>query len=89
MSVLTRLGLYSNMLITEIKSTDTSETFRGLQADVTLREIPVARVKTVKISQAPQTTQETELGKVESFKTTKELESYLSMLLGYVFGGGQ
>ena len=89
MSVLTRLGLYSNMLITEIKSTDTPETFRGLQADVTLREIPVARVKTVKISQAPQTTQETELGKVESFKTTQELESYLSMLLGYVFGGGQ
>lgn len=89
MSVLTRLGLYSNMLITEIRADDTAETFRALTADVTLREIPVARVKTVKISSAPQTTIETELGKIEAYNVDKDKSTYLRMLLDYIAGGGQ
>lgn len=72
MSVLTRLGLYSNMLITELRADDTAETVRALKADVTLREIPVARVKTVKISSASQTTVDTEMGKIEAYNLTEE-----------------
>lgn len=81
MSVLTRLGLYSNMLITEIRADDTAETVHGLQADVTLKEIPVARVKTVKISSAPQTTVETEMGKIEAYNLTEMDKSYALALV--------
>lgn len=87
MSVLTRLGLYSNMLITEIRADDTAETFRALNADVTLREIPVARVKTVEISEAPQTTINTELGKLESYDLEQEKSTLLYNILNYIFGG--
>lgn len=81
MSVLTRLGLYSNMLITEIRADDTAETVHGLQADVTLKEIPIARVKTVKISSAPQTTVETEMGKIEAYNLTEMDKSYALALV--------
>ena len=84
MSVLTRLGLYTNMLITKLATTDTAETFRALSAEVTLREIPVARVKTVKISSADQTTINTEMGKIEASQINDELQS----LLYQWYGGG-
>ena len=84
MSVFTRLGLYTNMLITKLTTTDTSETFRALSAEVTLREIPVARVKTVKISSADQTTINTEMGKIEASQINDELQS----LLYQWYGGG-
>ena len=84
MSVFTRLGLYTNMLITKLATTDTSETFRALSAEVTLREIPVARIKTVKISSADQTTINTEMGKIEASQINDELQS----LLYQWYGGG-
>ena len=84
MSVLTRLGLYTNMLITKLTTSDTSETFRALSAEVTLREIPVARIKTVKISSADQTTINTEMGKIEASQINNELQS----LLYQWYGGG-
>lgn len=84
MSVFTRLGLYSNMLISRIKATDTAETFRALSAEVTLKEIPVARVRTVEISSAPQTTVKTEMGKIEAGKISDELTSILYQW----YGGG-
>lgn len=84
MSVLTRLGLYTNMLITRLTASDTAETFRALSAEVTLREIPVARVKTVKISSADQTTINTEMGKIEASQINDELQS----LLYQWYGGG-
>ena len=84
MSVLTRLGLYTNMLITKLTTSDTAETFRALSAEVTLREIPVARVKTVKISSADQTTINTEMGKIEASQINDELQS----LLYQWYGGG-
>ena len=85
MSILTRLGLYNNMLITKLSASDTAETFRALSAEVTLKEIPVARVKTVKISSADQTTVKTEMGKVEASKVGNELQS----LLYQWYGGGK
>ena len=84
MSVFTRLGLYTNMLITKLTTTDTAETFRALSAEVTLREIPVARIKTVKISSADQTTINTEMGKIEASQINDELQS----LLYQWYGGG-
>ena len=84
MSVFTKLGLYTNMLITKLTATDTAETFRALSAEVTLREIPVARVKTVKISSADQTTINTEMGKIEASQINDELQS----LLYQWYGGG-
>lgn len=84
MSVLTRLGLYTNMLITRLTASDTAETFRALSAEVTLREIPVARIKTVKISSADQTTINTEMGKIEASQINDELQS----LLYQWYGGG-
>lgn len=56
LSVFTKLGSYDNMLIKSLESSDTSETYTMLVAIVKLREIPVARVKTVKISSSPNTT---------------------------------
>ena len=84
MSVFTRLGLYTNMLITKLTTSDTAETFRALSAEVTLREIPVARIKTVKISSADQTTINTEMGKIEASQINDELQS----LLYQWYGGG-
>ena len=77
MSIFTRLGLYTNMLITKLSASDTAETFRALSAEVTLKEIPVARVKTVKISSADQTTVKTEMGKIEASQISDELQSLL------------
>lgn len=84
MSIFTRLGLYTNMLITSLTATDTPETFRALSAEVTLKEIPVARIKTVKISSADQTTVNTEMGKIEASQINDELQS----LLYQWYGGG-
>ena len=85
MSVFTRLGLYTNMLITKLTASDTAETFRALSAEVTLKELPVARVKTVKISSADQTTVNTEMGKIEASQISNELQS----LLYQWYGGGK
>ncbi len=63
--IFTKLGYYKNMLIEEISATDTKETFRALDATVKLVEIPVARVKTVKISKASQTTIDTKMAEVQ------------------------
>lgn len=84
MNVFTRLGLYSNMLITSLSTTDDASTFRALNADVTLTEIPVARVRTVKISAADQTTTKTEMAKLEALNVNQELQS----LLYQWYGGG-
>lgn len=63
--IFTKLGYYKNMLIESISAEDTKETFRALYATVTLVEIPVARVKTVKISKASQTTIDTKMAEVQ------------------------
>lgn len=76
-SVLTKLGLYDNMLIQRITATDTYETYNALNADVTLREIPIARVRTLKISSTPQTTNKTSLPEVNPQSTNVSALYYL------------
>lgn len=70
-SVFTKLGTYDNMLIKSLSATDNVETYRALRATVELQEIPVARVKTVKISSYPNSTNKTTLGKVEAQPLTE------------------
>lgn len=81
-SVLTKLDLYENMLIQNLQATDEANTYTTLSADVTLQEIPIARVRTVKISSADQTTIDTEMGKIEVEKATSELKSILYQAFG-------
>lgn len=63
-----RLGLYQNMLIEEITAPDDFTTLNGLRCTVTLREIIVAQVRTVKISSKPAVTDRAVIGKKESVK---------------------
>lgn len=84
-SVLTRVGLYQNMLIQSLTANDTDIQLFGLRADVTLVELPVARVRTVEISAADQTTVNTEMGNISAtYPSDAELESLLSMLAGFL-----
>ena len=81
-SVFTPLGLYNNMLISSIEATEDASTVHALSANVTLREIPIARIKTVKISSAPQTTNSTNLGQLEASTVGGTLGSFLYELFG-------
>lgn len=88
-SVLCRLGLYENMIIKRLQANDSEATYQALSATVTLAELPIARVKTVEISLASQTTIETEMGKIQAVDVTdKENESILYML-GFGAGANQ
>ena len=87
-SVLTRLGLFKNMILKSIVADDTDVELFGLRARVTLVELPVARVRTVEISEADQTTIQTEMGNIAStYPDDVELESVLSMIAGWISGG--
>lgn len=86
-SVLTRVGLYQNMLIQTLTADDTDLQISGLKAQVTLVELPVARVRTVEISAADQTTVDTEMGNISAvYPSDTELQSLLYMLAGYLRG---
>lgn len=88
MYVFTKLDTYENMLITSITADDNADTFECLVADVELTEIPVARVKEVKITKADQTTVNTEMGKVTGYNVD---QSVLKSLINYwnsFIGGG-
>ena len=88
MYVFTKLDTYENMLITSITADDNADTFQCLIADVELTEIPVARVKEVKITKADQTTVNTEMGKVTGYNVD---QSVLKSLINYwnsFIGGG-
>lgn len=88
-SVLTRLGLFKNMILKSVIADDTDIELFGLRARVTLVELPVARVRTVEISEADQTTIRTEMGNIAStYPNDTELESILSMIAGWISGGG-
>ena len=82
-SVLTRLGLYKNMVIKSLVANDTDLQLHGLKAEVSLIELPVARVRTVEISLADQTTIQTEMGNISAtYPTDEELTSALKALTG-------
>ncbi|MGD8188574.1 phage baseplate protein [Brevibacillus ginsengisoli] len=65
LQVHTRLGLYQNMLIEELSAPDDFTTLYALRCTVTLREIIVAQVRTVKVSSKPAVTDRAKRGKQE------------------------
>lgn len=81
--IFTKLGYYKNMLIESISAEDTKETFRALDATVTLVEIPVARVKTVKISKASQTTIDTKMAEVQVDYVDRSILSWVTGQMVY------
>lgn len=64
MQVYCRLGTFKNMLIESIAVPDDYTTLYGLKATVTLKEVFVASVKTVKVSARPHVTDSTNSGEV-------------------------
>lgn len=62
MTVVTRLWTYRNMLIESISAPDDNKTAYGLKATVTFKQIFVVNVRTVKISERPQKSEETNEG---------------------------
>ncbi len=78
-NVYTKLWDYKNMLIETISEPDNNETAYALKASVTLKELLVATVTTVKISERPQKTDSTNEGVQKSQQTD---ESIISNLLG-------
>lgn len=75
--VITRLGVYQNMLVETISAQDNNTTHSGLRATVTMREILVVAVETVKISARPQTSNTINNG---DQKVQKADESLLSKI---------
>ncbi|WP_201264983.1 phage baseplate protein [Brevibacillus reuszeri] len=71
-----RLGLYQNMLIEEITAPDDFTTLNGLRCTVTLREIIVAQVRTVKISSKPAVTDRANKGKLEPITNQSNLKQW-------------
>lgn len=75
---ITRLDNYSNMLIETISAPDDEKTTYGLRATVTLKELIVVNVTTVKISERPHKSEITNEGEQ---KVKKANESVLSSFL--------
>jgi hypothetical protein len=82
LQVLTRLGLYKNMLIETISAPDDYRTLYGLKATITMREVLVATVQTVKTSAKPHITNSTNRGEVQPVETD---ESMLYQQTGRIF----
>lgn len=75
---ITRLWSYKNMLIETLSAPDDEKTTYGLRATVTLKEILVVNVTTVKISERPQKSEESNEG---DQKAQKADESIISSML--------
>lgn len=88
LQVHSRLGLYQNMLIEEITAPDDYTTLYGLRCTVLLREILVAQVRTVKISEKPAVTDSASRAKLEPVDVKKSvlkemgMDSAIQKLLG-------
>lgn len=85
MQVTTRLKVYQNMLIESISAPDDYMTLEGLKATVTLKEVFVASVQTVKVSARPQVTDSTNRGNVEPIKPDESILSSAGGSLGDLF----
>lgn len=84
----TQLGMYYNMLIKTLQAQEDQSTYRGLYATATLVELPVARVKTVKISSASQTTIDSQMGQINAVGTSTTEDASILYQLGFGAGAG-
>lgn len=74
---ITRLGTYKNMLIETISAPDDNKTLFGLKATVTLKEIFVVNVTTVKISKRAQKSESTNEGDQKAQAADESMASAL------------
>jgi len=81
-----KFGLFKNMLIETIAAPDDYTTQYGLKATVTLKEVFVATVKTVKVSARPHVTDSTNKGVVEPQTPNKSLLLLIEEALDKRFG---
>lgn len=72
-NAITRLGTYNNMLIETISAPDDNKTLYGLKATVTLKEIFVVNVTTVKISKRPHNTDKIHAGDIKVMPVSESL----------------
>lgn len=79
--VYTRLGLYQNMLIASLSTTDDNTTNHALKATVDFQELLVAKVSKVKVSSAPATTTNAKKGKQQPQQVPPSLLYDLEKLL--------
>lgn len=79
---ITRLGTYTNMLIETISAPDDNTTAYALKATVTLKEVFVVSVTTVKISARAQKSETTNEGNQNVTKTDESIASSLLNLGG-------
>lgn len=87
-SVLCRFGLYENMLIKRLEANDNADTYQGLDATVTLTELPIARLKVVAISSAPQVSGSSQSGgTLQAVTATDRVDESLAYRMG--FGDGR
>lgn len=77
-TVVTRLATYNNMIVEIISTSDDNKTTSGLRATVTLKQIFVVSVTTVKISERPHKSEESNEG---DQKVIEADEGFLSSLL--------
>lgn len=76
-SVVTKLDSYSNMLVETISTVEDNKTTYGLRATVTLKQVFVVNVNTVKISERPHKSAEANEGEQ---KVIEADESFLKSL---------
>ena len=81
--ILTRLQLYENMILQRLSAPDDYITRHALKCTATFREIIVPEVKTVAISAAPQVTDTTNRGQVQTDTPNRSVAAQIfSMLTG-------
>lgn len=71
--VLTRLGLYKNMMIESLSVPEDNKTLYGLRASIQLKEILVAETKLVKVSANPQITDSTNKGSPQAIEVNESI----------------
>lgn len=86
MQVKTRLQLYKNMIVENLRAKDDYTTLNGLKCVVTMREIFIAQVSTVTVSTRPQVTGSTKAGEAQAIIPN---QSILKQIYTMASGGGQ
>lgn len=85
MQVITRLRNYQNMLVETIVAPDDYMTLYGLRATVTLKEVFIATVQTVKVSANPHITDSTPRGEQQVQKADESVTNQVKELINKLF----
>ena len=88
LTVTTRLHTYTNMMVKTITASEDYTTVHALDATITLQEIVVASVSTVKVSSRPQVTGSTNRGTPQAVEPDQSvLKQAVGMISSWLGGG--